>query len=84
MEEKKEIVNEYLQSGDDELLENEVFVDSMIPLAEVSKLMENGESLPKGKLEEVRNSIEFYIGVFEDLLKAIDIMLDSMDEEEGA
>lgn len=79
MEEKKEIVSEYLQNGDDELLENEVFVDSMLPLAEISKMIKSGESLPKDKLEEVRNSIKFYIGVFEDSLKAIDMMLDSMD-----
>lgn len=84
MEEKKEIVSEYLQNGDDELLENEVFVDSMLPMAEISKMIENGESPTKDKLEEVRSSIEFYIGVFEDIRNSINMMLDSMDEEEEA
>ena len=78
----KELVREFLDSNDEIYEENDVFVSLMLPLANLSKVMQEGEIPSKELIEETRESMKFFKGFLDDVDNMLNLLEQSMQEEE--
>lgn len=68
---------------DDEIYEeNDVFVSLMLPLANLSKVMKEGEIPSKELIEETRESMKFFKGFLDDVDNMLNLLEQSIQEEE--
>lgn len=78
----KELVREFMNSTDEIYEENDVFVSLMLPLANLSKVMKEGEVPSKEMIEETRKSIKFFKGFLDDVDNMLNLLEQSIQEEE--
>lgn len=78
----KELVREFLNSDDEIYEENDVFVSLMLPLANLSKVMKEGEIPSKEMIEETRESMKFFKGFLDDVDNMLNLLEQSIQEEE--
>lgn len=78
----KELVREFLNSDDELYEENDVFVSLMLPLANLSKVMKEGEIPSKELIEETRESMKFFKGFLDDVDNMLNLLEQSIQEEE--
>ena len=78
----KELVREFLNSDDELYEENDVFVSLMFPLANLSKVMKEGEIPSKELIEETRESMKFFKGFMDDVDNMLNLLEQSIQEEE--
>ena len=78
----KELVREFLDSNDEIYEENDVFVSLMLPLANLSKVMQEGEIPSKELIEETRESMKFFKGFLDDVDNMLNLLEQSIQEEE--
>ena len=78
----KELVREFLDSHDEIYEENDVFVSLMLPLANLSKAIQEGEIPSKELIEETRESMKFFKGFLDDVDNILNLLEQSIQEEE--
>lgn len=79
----KELVREFMNSTDEIYEENDLFVSLMLPLANLSTVMKEGEIPSKELIEETRESIKFFKGFLDDVNNMLNLLEQSIQEEEA-
>ena len=79
---EKEIVKKYL-SDDDCIMENDLLINLMYPLADFTNTINEGKTPTRDQIENIRNSIQFFKGLFDDIDRLLELASESI-EDEGA
>ena len=78
----KELVREFLNFDDELYEENDFFVSLMLPLANLSNVIKQGEIPSKELIEETRESLKFFKEFIDDVDNMLNLLEQSIQEEE--